>query len=115
MKYIIKSPGTDIAREVTPIPTFTRPAEDALSTLQSECAKLKAKAGVSGLNRDDAYKLSVYVKAMKELHELNKQLRKDSELENMPLSALRDLAAAVLEKLKQKENEDGTDQSTGQD
>jgi len=85
-----------IIRRAEVIPSVAGPTDTALLTLSREIGRLCEKSTTRGLTKDDAQCLSMYVKALKDVRELQKDLAKDSDVQKLELDQLRELAQGVL-------------------
>jgi 2-phosphoglycerate kinase len=92
-------------RSVTVAPSIQAPADAALTAVAIELQRLMRRAAQGPLSREEAQNLALYVKAIKDLRDIQKDLAKDTDVDRMTLDELRELAQSVIKKLTEKEEE----------
>jgi hypothetical protein len=103
---IIKRTGAGIIERVDVVPSVNAPMENALRAVSKEIARLSTRAGGDrGLTIDEAGVLVSYIKTLKELRALQKDLDAESSVNHLTLDELRALANEVLVALAAKEEE----------
>jgi hypothetical protein len=94
-KYLVRAVDGS-SREVAVVPTILGPAENALRALSMEISRILVKTEKGGLGRDDADQLGLYVRALRQVRELQKDLASDNDLGKMTGDQLLQLTVQVL-------------------
>ncbi len=93
---------------ITVIPSVQSPIEAGLQAIAIEMQRLMRKATTGPLTRDDAQNLALYIKALKEIREIQKDLAKDTDIDRMTIDELREIAQNIITKLAEKEKSNGS-------
>jgi hypothetical protein len=102
-----KAGGLGVIERVEVVPTLGGPLENAMRAVSKEMARLSVKAASDrGLTVDEAGVLVSYVKTLKEMRALQKDLDAESSVNNLTLDELRALAHEVLAALAVKEGQE---------
>lgn len=99
--------GLGVIERVETVPTLGGPLENALRAVSKELARLNVKAASDrGLTVDEAGTLVSYIKTLKDMRALQKELEAESSVNNLTLEELRAVAKEVLAALALKEGEE---------
>ncbi len=103
---IVRRGGVGIIERVETVPSLGGPLENAMRAVSKEIARLGMRAGGDrGLTIDEAGVLVSYIKTLKDMRALQKELDAESSVNTLTLDELRGLAKEVLSALAMKEEE----------